>query len=445
MGNELFEKEKLSTAYFRLSIPLVLSLVVTLIYNLADTFFVAQTGNTNLVAGVSLGAPVFMLLMAFGNIFGQGGSSMISRLLGQQDSDGVSRVSSFCFYAAWVVGLAVTVVLFVFKSQALILLGANEETMQYASDYYFWIVLGSPAIIASYVHTNHLRSEGLSKESMIGSVGGAVVNIILDPILISFFGLGAAGAAIASVIGYLFTDVFLILIVASKSRSLSMDPRKSCISSGCVGQIFGIGIPAAIVNVMQSVSVILVNQFLLPYGNDRIAAMGIVLKVSMIVLLVLTGLAFGGQPMFGYYFGSGNRKKLRELLRFCMGFISITAIILTAAVFSLSKVLMRAFIDNETIVREGTLMLRWQVVSMVFVGIVLLITIIFQSAGKVAGSFILSVSRQGVVFLAVLLIAVQIGGYTGIIAAQAIADVLSAILALFLLRVQLYNEFCAGK
>ena len=445
MGNELFEKEKLSTAYFRLSIPLVLSLVVTLIYNLADTFFVAQTGNTNLVAGVSLGAPVFMLLMAFGNIFGQGGSSMISRLLGQQDSDGVSRVSSFCFYAAWVVGLAVTVVLFVFKSQALILLGANEETMQYASDYYFWIVLGSPAIIASYVHTNHLRSEGLSKESMIGSVGGAVVNIILDPILISFFGLGAAGAAIASVIGYLFTDVFLILIVASKSHSLSMDPRKSCIPSGCVGQIFGIGIPAAIVNVMQSVSVILVNQFLLPYGNDRIAAMGIVLKVSMIVLLVLTGLAFGGQPMFGYYFGSGNRKKLRELLRFCMGFISITAIILTAAVFSLSKVLMRAFIDNETIVREGTLMLRWQVVSMVFVGIVLLITIIFQSAGKVAGSFILSVSRQGVVFLAVLLIAVQIGGYTGIIAAQAIADVLSAILALFLLRVQLYNEFRTGK
>ena len=169
--------------------------------------------------------------------------------------------------------------------------------------------------------------------------------------------------------------------------------------------------------------------------------MGIVLKVSMIVLLVLTGLAFGGQPMFGYYFGSGNHKKLCELLRFCMSFISITAIILTAAVFILSGVLMRIFIDNESIVREGTLMLRWQVISMVFVGVVLLITIIFQSAGKVAGSFILSISRQGVVFLAVLLIAVRVGGYTGIIAAQAVSDVLSAILALFLLRIQLYNEF----
>lgn len=227
-----------------------------------------------------------------------------------------------------------------FKSQVLVLLGADSETLKHASDYYFWIVLGSPA---------------------------AVVNIILDPILITLLGLGAAGAAIASVIGYLFTDIFLILIVASKSRSLSMDPRKIHIPMGCAGQIFGIGIPAAIVNIMQSISVILVNQFLLPYGNDRIAAMGIVLKVSMIVLLILTGLAFGGQPMFGYYFGSGNRKKLRELLRFCMSFISITAIILT--------------------------------------------------------------------------IAVRIGGYTGIIAAQAVSDVVSAILALILLRTQLYSEF----
>lgn len=445
MGNELFEKEKISTAYFRLSIPLVLSLVVTLIYNLADTFFVAQTGNTNLVAGVSLGAPVFMLLMAFGNIFGQGGSSMISRLLGQQDLDGVNRVSSFCFYAAWIVGLAVTVILLSFKAQVLLLLGASPETLQHASDYYFWIVLGSPVIVASYVHTNHLRSEGLSKESMIGSVGGAVVNIILDPILISILGLGAAGAAIASVIGYLFTDIFLIMIVAAKSRSLSMNPRKIRIPLSYVGQIFGIGIPAAIVNVMQSISVILVNQFLLPYGNDRIAAMGIVLKVSMIVLLVLTGLAFGGQPMFGYYFGSGNRKKLRELFRFCLSFISITALILTSAVFILSGVLMQTFIDNESIVREGTLMLRWQVISMVFVGIVLLITIIFQSAGKVMGSFILSISRQGVVFLAVLLIAVRFAGYTGIIAAQAISDIISAILALFLLRTQLYKEFHTEK
>lgn len=441
MENKLFEKEKISTAYFRLSIPLVLSLVVTLIYNLADTFFVAQTGNTNLVAGVSLGAPVFMLLMAFGNIFGQGGSSLISRLLGQQDRDGVNRVSSFCFYAAWIIGFIVTIILLIFKSKSLILLGASPETLPYASDYYFWIVLGAPAIVASYVHTNHLRSEGLSKESMIGSVGGAVVNMILDPVLISLLELGAAGAAIASVIGYLFTDIFLIVIVSAKSRSLSMNPGKIRIPLEYVGQIFGIGIPAAIVNVMQSISIILINQFLLPYGNDRIAAMGIVLKVSMIVLLVLTGLAFGGQPMFGYYFGSGNRKKLRELLRFCMSFISITAIILTAAVFILSCVLMRAFIDNENIVREGTLMLRWQVISMVFVGVVLLITIIFQSAGKVAGSFILSISRQGVVFLFVLLIAVRIGGYTGIIAAQAVSDAISALLALILLRTQLYDQF----
>lgn len=441
MGNELFEKGKLSTNYLRLSVPLVLSLVVTLVYNLADTFFVAQTGDTNLVAGVSLGAPIFMLLMAFGNIFGQGGSSLISRLLGQQDADNVNRVSSFCFYSAWIVGLAATFILLILQSPILFLLGANEGTLLHASAYYFWIVLGSPAIIASYVHTNHLRSEGLSKESMIGSIGGALINIILDPILISFLGMGAAGAAIASVAGYLFTDLFLIVIVFSKSRSLSMDPKKIRIPISFVAQIFGIGIPAAIVNIMQSISVILVNQFLLPYGNDRIAAMGIVLKVSMIVLLVLTGLAFGGQPLFGYYFGCGNKKKLHELLHYCMLFISLTAIVLTIAVFLPANFLMGIFIDSETIIREGTVMLRCQVISMVFVGIVLLVTIIFQSAGKVLGSFLLSISRQGAVFLAVLLISVHIGGYTGIIMAQAISDLISAAFALLLLRTQLYEEF----
>ena len=182
------------------------------------------------------------------------------------------------------------------------------------------------------------------------------------------------------------------------------------------------------------------NQFLLPYGNDKIAAMGIVLKVSMIALLLLTGFAFGGQPLFGYYYGAGDKKRFAALLRFCLGFISAAALALTAGICLAAPALMRLFMDNDSIVRDGVVMLRWQVVTMVFVGVVLLLSILFQSTGKAAASFVLSVSRQGVVFALALVAARALAGYTGILAAQAIADTLTALLAAGLFYTQLYRE-----
>ncbi len=441
MENVIFEEPRVSKAYLRLSVPLVLSMVVTLIYNLADTFFVAQTNDTNIVAGVSLGAPLFTLLMAVGNIFGQGGSSLISRLLGQKDKAGVRHVSSFCFYVTIVSGIVIGIFMMLFRVPLLYLIGANDETFAHASDYFVYLAIGAPIIMLSFIHSNLLRSEGMSKESMAGTILGAVVNIILDPIFISALKWGAGGAAIATVIGYLFSDIFFAIIVVKRSNILSVRPKDIKISGKNVGQIFGIGIPAAIVNLMQSASIVLVNQFLLPFGNDKIAAMGIVLKVSMIALLLLTGFAFGGQPLFGYYYGAKDKKRLKDLFRFCVCFISVLAVFLTIVIILSAPVLMRCFMNNDRIVADGTLMLRWQVITMVFIGIILLMTIVFQSLGKVMGSFVLSISRQGIVFFVVLAAAYYTAGYMGIVAAQAIADIITAIIAVILFRKQLYKEF----
>lgn len=441
MENEIFKETKMSRAYIRLSLPLVFSMIVTLIYNLADTFFVARTNDTNIVAGVALGMPIFMLLMALGNIFGQGGSSLISRLYGQKDEQGVRHVSSFCSYVTVFLGIMIAVVMMIFRTPLLYVIGASPETFTHASDYYTYLAIGAPVIMFSFIHSNFLRSEGMSKESMAGTVLGTVVNIILDPVFISGLGWGAKGAAIATVIGYAVSDVFFVIIVTKKSKILSMNLREIHIPAEHVGQIFGIGIPAAISNLMQSASIVLMNQFLLPFGNEKIAAMGIVIRVNMIAILLLTGFAFGGQPLFGYYYGSRDKKRLSELLSFCLKFISITAALLTAFIFAAAPLLIKCFMDNESIVSDGTVMLRWQVITMVFVGIVLLMTIIFQSTGKVAGSFILSVSRQGVIFLIVLVIAYNAIGYMGIIISQAAADLLTAIIAMVLFKRQLYGEF----
>lgn len=431
--DSLFDTKHLYKSYFQMAFPVVLGLVVTLIYNLADTFFIAQTGDTNLIAGVSLCAPVFTALMAFGNIYGQGGSSLVSRMLGQQDGNGVKRVSSFCFYIALATGIVLAVILSLLHRPLLALLGANAETMPYAMDYYMVLVLCAPIMVLSFIHSSLVRCEGMSTESMVGTVIGAVINIILDPILISGAKLGAMGAAIATVIGYLCSVLYFLWLLHKKSHCLSVAPSLCKVAGDELRQILGVGVTAALSNLMQSLCVIVINQFLLPYGNDKIAAMGIVLKVNMIAQLVLTGFAFGGVPLFGYLYGARQHSEMKKLVRFCLGFLTVLSLVLTAVLCFFAKPLMGVFLGDTAMISTGSQMLRWQAVTTVFAGIVLLLTVLFQATGKVVPAFILSISRQGVVFVAATLVCVKLFAYQGVLMGQAAADVVSAAIAIALL------------
>lgn len=432
MGS-FFDTKHLYRGYFKMAFPVVLGLVVTLVYNLADTFFIAQTNDTDLIAGVSLCAPVFTALMAFGNIFGQGGSSLISRLLGQQDGEGVKRVSSFCFYIALATGVVLAVLMTVFSRPLLTLLGADADTMPHAFEYYIVLVVCAPIMVISFIHSSLVRCEGMSTESMIGTVLGAVINIILDPILISGMGMGAMGAAVATVIGYFCSVLYFLWLLHQKSRCLSVNPALCRVGGRELRQILGVGVTAALSNLMQSLCVIVVNQFLLPYGNDKIAAMGIVLKVNMIAQLVLTGFAFGGVPLFGYLYGAGQREEMKKLVRFCLGFLCALSLVLTAVLCLFASPLMEALVKDTAMIATGAEMLRWQAASTVCAGIVLLLTVLFQATGKVGPSFVLSISRQGVVFVAALLVCVKFFAYNGVLMGQAVADVVSSLIAMGLL------------
>lgn len=435
--DSIFDTKHLYRSYFKMAFPVVLGLVVTLIYNLADTFFIAQTNDTDLIAGVSLCAPVFTTLMAFGNIYGQGGSSLISRLLGQNDTDSVKRVSSFCFYIALVTGLVLAILMSVFHRPILTMLGADSATLPHASRYYMVLVIFSPIIVLSFIHSNLVRCEGMSTESMIGSMLGAIVNIILDPILISVAGMGSMGAAIATVIGYICSVLYFLWLLHKKSHCLSVSFSRCHIDGAELRQILGVGVTAALSNLMQSLCVIVVNQFLLPYGNDKIAAMGIVLKVNMIAQLVLTGFAFGGVPLFGYLYGARQQKELKHLVRFCLTFISSLSLVLTAVLCLFATPLMGIFVKDTSMIASGSVMLRWQAATTVFVGVVLLLTVLFQAVGKIVPSFLLSISRQGVVFIVVLLICVKLFAYQGVLMGQAVSDVISSVIAIVLLVI--YN------
>lgn len=421
------DTEHIVSTYFHLALPVVIGSIITIIYNLADTYFIAQTNNAKLVAGVSVCSPLFMILMAFGNIFGQGGSSLISRLLGKKETDAVGRVSAFCFWMALITGAVVGGLMFLFRDPLLKLLGASADTLPYAREYGMVLMLGGPLIVVNFIHMNLLRCEGMSGLSMTGTALGSIVNVILDPLMIP--SMGAAGAAAATVIGYLCSDLFLLVIVLTKSKVLSVCPVFR-IEGKQTRNIIAIGITAAITNLASSLCIMLINQQLLPYGDDKIAAMGIVLKVAMIVNMIMIGFAFGGIPLFGFLIGSGQKEKLKQLLRFCLSFLSILALSVSAVVILAAGPLISLITPDAELTELAVPMLRWQVAGCVFGGIVMLLTCLFQASGKALPAMILSLSRQGIVFIIVLLIAVKLAGYNGILASQFIADILSAALAL---------------
>ena len=349
------------------------------------------------------------------------------------DRESCSRVSSFCFWLSIVSGAAIAAPLLLFCRPMLALLGATDETFAPARSYYMTIVGGAPLLILPFIHSNLMRSEGMSGLSMVGTVSGSLV---LDPIFISVLGWGAFGAALATVLGYVLTDLLCLIFVLRKSGVLSVDIRKCRVRRNELGQILSIGSAAALTNIASSVCVVFMNQFLkpLPDGVHQIAALGIVMKVTMIVVLVLVGFSFGGVPLFGFLYGAGEHKKLRRLLGSCTLFLCGLAAAESLAVFLAAEGLMRVFIDDPVIIREGAAMLRWQISGMVFAAVVLLYTCLFQATGRSLPALAMSLSRQGLLFIAVFFAATAAAGYNGFLASQPLADALSAALALILYK-----------
>ena len=434
MEQELFARAPIPRAYFKMALPVVLSMLVSLVYNMVDTWFIAQTQNTALVAGVSLCAPMFTLMVAMGDIFGLGGSSLISRLLGQGEEKRVRHVSAFCSYGAIVWGVLVGALMLIFRQPILHLLGASSDTMDSTMAYYSYLALGAPAIIFTLVPSNILRTEGMAVASMVGSITGTVVNIILDPIFIFGLNMGAGGAALATVLSNVVSAVLLIVLLVTKSQRLSVRPGDCSVQGTELREILVIGVPASITNLMQSFAMTLTNRFLLPYGTENVAALGIALKVNMIVMLIMVGFAFGAQPLLGYNYGANNRERLRDILKFDVLVQLVFSVVMTVVFLISAPQIIRIFMSDGGVIQAGSRILRCMVITMPLMGIILVCTTLFQAAGKAMPAFLLSISRQGVALLICMVVLSAVFGFYGVILAQAAADVVSVILALVLLK-----------
>ncbi|MBQ7158825.1 MAG: MATE family efflux transporter [Treponema sp.] len=436
---ELFESAPVPKAVFTLAIPTVLSMIVAVLYNMVDTFFVGQTGDPNQMAAVSVATPVFLFFMAAGNIFGIGGSSFISRALGEKHYDKVKIISAFCFYAGILTGIIGAILMHIFMTPLLHAVGTSPNTFDFARSYLTWIAFGGPAIVVSTAFTNLIRGEGAAKSSMVGMMAGTIANIILDPIFIldhflfiPGFGLGVAGAAIATVLGNTVSIVIYMAHVCSKTANstLSIKPQHFAVRGGILRGVLLIGLPASITNILMSLSNILMNTFLVTYGDIPVASMGIAMKANMLVIFVQLGLGMGIQPLIGYNYGARNFKRMKSVMKFAMLCVVGAGLTITAAYLVFSRQIISIFINDEDVIAMGINMLRALMFSSPVIGILFVFNFSFQAMGKAIPSLALAISRQGFVFLPSVFILNHFFQLRGLIMSQPIADIVSILIAL---------------
>lgn len=420
--NDLMSSMKVSQAVAKMAIPSVISSLVTVVYNMADTFFVGQTGDPLQVAAVSLTNPIFILLMAFANMFGMGGSAVASMAMGEKNETRVKNTSSFVTYASLIIGILFALILYLFMTPILHLFGANEQTYAFAQGYTFHIAYGAPFIIWSAASSFVVRAEGASKEAMIGSMIGTVVNIILDPIFISGFGMGAAGAAIATTIGNILASIYYLWYFLKKSQAFSILPKYFTCRNQVLTRVCATGLPTAIFSALMSISTIVLNQILVAYGNAPVAAIGIVFKANMFITFLQMGLANGVQPLLGYNYGAGNQKRFIAVDRFTKKCCVIVGLLATALFFLLREPIIRLFINDADVVHYGVQMLVAYMLSGPFIGILFANMNCLQSTGNALPATILSVLRQGLLLIPLLYLLNAVFGLNGVIYGQALTD-----------------------
>lgn len=432
--NELMSRTKISKAVATMAIPSVISSLVTVVYNMADTFFVGQTGDPLQVAAVSLTNPIFILFMAFANMFGMGGSAAASIAMGEKNEKRMKNVSSFITYASLIIGIFFAAILLVFSKPILQIFGANKQTYDLAYGYLFHISYGAPFIIWSAGASFVVRSEGASKEAMIGSMIGTIVNIVLDPIMISGFHMGAAGAAIATTIGNILASLYYVWYFIKKSKCFSIHPRYFKWNDKILTSVCSSGFPTAIFSVLMSVSTIVLNQILVVYGNAPVAAIGIVFKANMFITFLQMGLANGVQPLLGYNFGSGDIKRFREVESYTKKCCLIVGILATLLYFVFRTQIIAMFISDKEVINFGVLMLIGYMISGPVIGLLFVNMNCMQSVGRALPATILSVLRQGVLLIPLLYILNAIAGLNGVIYGQALTDYIAVVLSAYLWR-----------
>lgn len=436
---ELFERTPVPKAVASLAIPTVAACLVMVLYNLADTYFVGKLNDSVETSAVTLAAPVLLAFNAVTNLFGTGCSSMMSRSLGAKDHDSVRRSSSLGFYGAVFCGIVFSLAATLFRPGLLGLLGANELNSPSTADYLFWTVtLGAIPSMLNVVMANLVRSEGAATHASIGTMSGCALNMLLDPIFIMPWGLGmgASGAGLATFISNCVACLyfFVYLFVKRGDTFVSISIKDLKISKKIFVGVFGVGVPASVQNLLNVTGMTIMNNFMSSYGENAVSAMGITHKVAMVPLYVSMGIGQGIMPLVGYNFSSGDRKRMKDTIRFTEFVAGGFTLAAAAAVFAFSSPIIKMFMKNAEVVEYGGAFLRGAALALPFLYFDFLAVGIFQACGMGRQSLIFAILRKVVLEIPALFVLDRLFPMYGLAYAQLVAEFVLAIAAFVILE-----------
>lgn len=428
----MFEKAPVPQAVLKNAIPAMAAMLMVLIYNLADTFFIAQTHNDILVAAVSLATPVFLIFMAAGTVFGIGGTSLISRSLGQGQAEYAKKVCSFCMWGCVTTGVVMSAAFLLLMDQILTLIGASADTWEPAKTYLTIVALGGPFVLLSNCYSNILRAEGQPGKAMIGQVLGNLLNVVLDPVMILAFDWGIAGAAIATVIGNIAGAGYYILYFLQGKSTLSIHIKDFSLKDRICTGVLAIGIPASLGSLLMSVSQIIVNARMAEYGDMALAGMGVAMKVTMMTGMVCIGFGQGIQPLLGYCVGAKLWERFRKIMRFSVFFSLGLSAVMTGLCYLLRDSIIRVFLTEPASYHYAMTFTNILLTTSFLFGVFYVLTNALQSMGAAAQALIINLSRQGIIYIPALYILQALLAEAGLAWAQPAADLLSTALVAML-------------
>lgn len=421
----LFEEMPVGRAVATLSIPTIISQVVTMIYNLADTFFIGQIGDPLMVAAVSLVSPWFNLLTALGNLFGLGGSSLISRMMGAQNRRDIKYVSAFSIWGGAVVTLAFSLATYFVRTPLLNFLGASPDIYGYAEDYLLWVVvLGGVPTMVSLALGHLLRSEGHARQASAGMMFGGILNVALDPVFIFLFHLDVAGAAMATALSNAASVVFFLISYRRLGRKTAVSLHPRYFTFRFTKPVFSVGLASALATALGNASNMVMVNLASGYGDIPVAAYGIVKRIDQFPLNVSMGLCQGFMPLVGYNYASKDYRRMRRVSTFSWKVALVLSAGFVVCFAAFAPQILHLFIPEDETSTLGAAFLRIACLAVPLTSVNFLISYTLQAMGKGMQSAVLTFSRQGLLNIPLLIVMNLIFGLYGMIWTQLVVEVI---------------------
>lgn len=425
----VLESMPVPRAIMHLAIPSVLSMMVNILYNLTDTFFIGKLNDPYQVAAVSISMPLFIMQMAMAGIFGIGGGSYLSRLLGRKDIESAKNTLATSVFTSALLSIVLGVLGIIFIPAFIRLVGASGETMHHARNYMLYILIGSPVVLLKFTLVQLLRAEGAAKEAMIGLFIGTGMNILLDPLFIFGFGMGVTGAAVATVLGNGCGMLYYLQFYLRKKSLVPLAFRHIRLQWSCYREILLIGIPASLSQVMLSVGNTISFRLAAAYSDHHVASLGVASRVFTIPIFIFIGISIGIQALIGYTYGAKNYARMKETIRTSVLISLIFAAVLTLLFALIPRELIMIFIKDADIVNIGTMILEAYVFAIPIAAVGMIMMTSLQAMGKAFPALIVSLSRQGIMYIPSILILNRMFAFKGLVYAMPLADLLTTILS----------------